>query len=782
MGRSTVEAPVPAQWVPRLALLLSLALAVWVGTLSLHPPAPPSAAAPPADFSATRTIPHLAAIARESRAIGTPGHATARQYLLDQLRALGLEPEVQVASANLRFSGADYFRAGTVTNLMARIPGTASTGTIALNAHYDSGPTGPGASDCGSCVVTVLETVRAILAGPALRNDVLVVFTDAEEEGDLGAVAFNREHPWASDVRVAINYEAQGTSGPALLYATGSGNGWLVNEFLRVAPAPAAASLGPELTRLLGGQRLACDLQDYLDRGAAGLGFVYVQDAFHYHTVLDNVANTSLNSIQQEGANTLALVRHLGDLDLAATPSTGDRVFINLLPNLVLHYPQAWVVPLAALLSALTVALLTIGLRRRRLTGRGLLAGTLAYILGTLASVAFAEAIWIAVRAANPSYQVSLVGNYQMYLYVTALPLAALAFMAGLYALLGRTRPLNLVAGALLGGAILQWPLSLIMPGASYLAFWPLLLALLPLALDLLAPRQAGQPWVRAAALAIAAVPGLLLLPITLYLMVALLARVELIGTPTLGLAALFVAPLAGLLLPHLDFLTGGRRWRAAAVLAAAALALIVWGTAASGYSPAQPRPSRLAYELDADAGSARWVSPDARLDHWTRQFIPAAEPTGTFEVTLGTSGPAFVGPAPRLELAPPEVVVESEAVQGDERRLRLRLLSPRGAPRLEVLVVAQGEIVSAQLDGRPLDLAGYEPAAQGRLLVSYAGVPEGGVELELSVRSAGPLTITLRDTSDGLPDLDIVPRPEDTMPAPGFPRDPTMVRRTQDI
>lgn len=177
------------------------------------------------------------------------------------------------------------------------------------------------------------------------------------------------------------------------------------------------------------------------------------------------------------------------------------------------------------------------------------------------------------------------------------------------------------------------------------------------------------------------------------------------VGTPTLGLAALFVAPLAGVLLPHLDFLAGGRRWRAAAVLGTAALALIVWGSATSSFSSARPRPSRIAYELDADAGTARWVSPDARLEHWTRQFFAPEQAVGAFEATLGTDGPAFVASAPLLEAAPPQVVVEEEAAEGDERRLRLRLLSPRGAPRLEVLVEAEGEIISARLDGRPISL-----------------------------------------------------------------------------
>ena len=35
------------------------------------------------------------------------------------------------------------------------------------------------------CVANVLEVARALRAGPRLRNDVIFVFSDGEENGDL---------------------------------------------------------------------------------------------------------------------------------------------------------------------------------------------------------------------------------------------------------------------------------------------------------------------------------------------------------------------------------------------------------------------------------------------------------------------------------------------------------------------------------------------------------------------------------------------------------------------
>ncbi len=73
---------------------------------------------------------------------------------------------------------------------MARLPGRGNTRAFALMGHYDSVRYGPGAADNGASVAALLETARALRAGPPLSNDVLFVFTDGEETGLFGAKAF----------------------------------------------------------------------------------------------------------------------------------------------------------------------------------------------------------------------------------------------------------------------------------------------------------------------------------------------------------------------------------------------------------------------------------------------------------------------------------------------------------------------------------------------------------------------------------------------------------------
>ncbi len=186
------------------------------GVLPAGLPDPVPASAPPTEFSSGRALEHVRAIAQESHPMGSPENAGVRDYLLEELTALGLEPEVQKATAVNCCSRSGAFVAGTPENVLARLEGTAEGGkAFLLTAHYDSVSTAPGASDDGAGVAAMLETLSALRAGPPLRNDVIFLFTDGEEPGMLGARAFVEGHPWAEDVGAVLNLEARGNTGAA---------------------------------------------------------------------------------------------------------------------------------------------------------------------------------------------------------------------------------------------------------------------------------------------------------------------------------------------------------------------------------------------------------------------------------------------------------------------------------------------------------------------------------------------------------------------------------------
>jgi hypothetical protein len=276
--------------------------------------------------------------------------------------------------------------------------------------------------------------------------------------------------------------------------------------------------------------------------------------------------------------------------------------------------------------------------------------------------------------------------------------------------------------------------------------------------------------------------------------MVGLLHRMEymlgMAGTvPVLGVWALFIAPLIGLYLLHLNALSGGAtrpyRWAIPGVTALVALTLLGWASITSGFDAEHPRPNHIAYELNADTGEARFVSLDPELDSWTSQFFPDDPATADFEIQAGMETTAFSAPADAVALASAIVEVLSDGTTDGVRTVSLRITSPRGAQELEAVIEAQGEVQTAAIDGRVLDLTDYGPAQNGELRFDYVGIDTDGIELSLTIGSTEAITIGVTETSYGLPAIpgfSIQPRSDDQMQAAGLPPDATIVRKSFSI
>jgi hypothetical protein len=96
---------------------------------------------------------------------------------------------------------------------MVRVPGTGHSGRDVLITHYDSAPAAPGAGDDGVQVVAMLEALRELRAGNAMRNDLALIFTDGEEDagsrGGHGIQAFMADPSLSSRIAVAFAFECR---------------------------------------------------------------------------------------------------------------------------------------------------------------------------------------------------------------------------------------------------------------------------------------------------------------------------------------------------------------------------------------------------------------------------------------------------------------------------------------------------------------------------------------------------------------------------------------------
>lgn len=531
-------------------MLLLLAVLVFLGIYQMEPPSVVSADAAPTVFSADRAMAHVQAIAQNPHPSGSEENARARDYIVAQLTSMGIQPEVQRTDVT-RIQRNGQPASATIENVLARIEGSANTSNaVAIAGHYDSAEDAPGASDDVSAVAGMLETARAILAGPPPSNDIILIFTDAEERGLLGAQAFVDQHPWAQDVKVVLNFEARGTTGPSYMFETSNNNGWLVRQFAQAAPNAIGYSFTFDIYRLLPNDT---DLTVFRAADMAGIGFAFIDGYEHYHMPTDNIANLNPRSLQHHGTYMLRLAQSMGNTSLDTVQET-NRVYFSLFGMLV-HYSEIWNLPLMLLTTIAFLAVLVLGFRRRRLTAKGLTAGFFIFLLVLIVALAgiFGFSYIIPVLGVNPINRMGATYNWN--LFAISYVCLSLAITAGFYILFrGRVLFNNLLVGAWLWWLIVMIATTFLLPGTSYIFTWPLLISLIALAVRFRAEDEdAPRPTILLALLP--AISGILLMtPLVRGLFVALFLPLY---VPVL----LFVVLLLGLLLPHLTLLTRRYPW-----------------------------------------------------------------------------------------------------------------------------------------------------------------------------------------------------------------------------
>lgn len=744
----------PARLVAGLLTLAALAVLGGLSVRAVTPPAPRGADAPADQFSATRAFAHVERIGRQLHPAGSAAAADVRGYLVDTLTGLGLDPQVREGIGATSELGGQYAMADT-RNVVARIPGTASTGTLILMAHYDSVQVSYGANDDGAGVSTLLEIARALATGPPPANDVVLLFTDAEEACLCGAESFVAHDPLGAGRAVVLNVESRGSTGPSVMFETSPGNADLVSVYGSVVDRPVATSLAVEVYRILPNNT---DFTPFLDAGRfTGLNSAYIDGSGVYHAPQDTRGSMDRASLQHVGDNALALTRALAAADLAdlSVPAAGDASYFPVL-GLLVRYPGGWVWPLAILALAAVLAAAGVTVRRGVAGAGRLLAGLgLAVIPLVLAPLA-AQGFWALLVLLRPGYATMLDPWWPGWFRAAVVALVALVVLTWFGLLRRRIGPWPLVIGALALLALLGLVMAAVVPGGSYLAVWPALVG----GLGVLATMRWPAFPVRVLAGLVTGAVAVLILAPTVHLFFPAL------GLATGAAAALFAVMLGLALLPVLVLLypapdaPARPRWSAAPALAAALAVLIFTGIGLSvdHFDVDHPEPAELAYVLDTDSGRATWVSTDAPPGQWVSRYV--TQP-GTAADTFGLiRGPVTVGPAQVADLPAPRVTVLTDTTSGDGRTLTLRITPQRGAAqpaRLIYLGLSDVPVLGASLQGRavpPDELA-------GGLSVVFHAPPPAGVDVTLELGTTGPATLRVLDGSDGLTGLPgYTPRP----------------------
>jgi hypothetical protein len=761
-------------WRVSVATILWLILIVY---LAVHQYPYPQASGPetPAEkFSSARAMKHLRHLAKIPHPTGTRENEEVGSYIQGQVTAIGLQPELQETAIVYQSEG-DCLTAARVRNVLVRKKGLNNTKAVLLMAHYDSVITSPGAGDDGGAVACLLETLRALQLIPPLRNDVIFLFTDGEEIGLAGARAFVSQHPWVKDVGLVLNFEARGTSGPSIMFETINGDNWLVGEFIKTAPYSYGDSVLPTIYKVMPHDT---DLTVFRPVGVPGMNFAFIEKWPNYHRPLDSPESINERSLQHHGEYALALTSRLGDVDLT-NPPKDDAVYFNLIGSRLIHYPVSWVWAPTALVAVGLLAAMIVGFRKGRLSVLGLLLGFVTQLMAAILSGAATIAcLQIAYRLSK-----SRKAFFESGFYYAGTVCLVMAVVTLLYLWLSRkTRMENLHQGALLCWFALTLASTVLVPQATYLFVWPLLIGVGLSLYLLLRSRERETGAVRVAVLWLACVPALFLVaPIILLLFIGLIDE-------TVVVASFLIALCGGLLLPLYEAVSGPRAGWLSAGLALASGGLLLTALIGAKPSPTYPHENQVFYIANLDQGAALWATlQDDEEDAWTTQFFAnrgsVIELSKFIPDVLYPGARIFQRAAPNVGLVLPKIEVLERGAAENPHRVKLLISSPSRSPEVTISVESATQIMNAELDGlrlnydpkrRPaltdLKKDGIErPKSASKFCLRYYGLAKEGATLRLETRTGGPIKIHVferRYRLPAIPGLQVRPRTAEYMEA----------------
>ncbi|GAB2559820.1 M20/M25/M40 family metallo-hydrolase [Nocardia heshunensis] len=674
--------------------------------------------APDDTFSAARAFTHIREIATRAHPVGTAEHDRVRDYLAQQLRDRGVDTEIRTGIGRFPVApGQEEINLGRVQNIVGRIPGYASTGTVYLVAHYDSVPSAPGANDDGSGIGAILETVRALRSEPsALRNDLVVLFTDGEEPGLLGAEAFVAEGKYDREHGVVINHDARGAGGSPLLWRLTKPEGALIRAIADGVPNPTSDSL----TTALAGDATSSttDFTSFAPGGLRVLDWAYTDKSAYYHSRMDDPEHVDLATLQQLGANTLAQAREFGRRDLGDTGDRSNPAYFALPFGTLVVVPIWVIIALAVML--VFAAVWTI--RQVRCTGEASIKAVVLAAITALLTVPLAVAatygLWALLQTIRPEYASAGVDPFRPEFFHLAVLTLSVAVLLAWYAFARRVfGPTAAPVGLLTGIAAIGMAFTGFAPAAAQMVVVPTSAAAVGVALTFVTPERWRLPML-----------AVFLFPAAVFLGATAWPGVR----AGLGTAPFLAAPatvlFGGLLLLVLTPSWPKRQsWPIPLTALLLVAALCTAGLGVDRFDDQHPRRTQLAYSLDADHGQARWIS-ELPPDDWTRILL---------------------GPAPAQQLLPPAAEIVSDTTDSGTRTVRLRLTSPRAATRIDL-----------NWDTAPtsLRIAGREITPVPAKGFHFYAVPPEGIDVDL-IASPGPLALRLADNS-WLPDshLDALP------------------------
>jgi hypothetical protein len=566
---------------------------------------------------------------------------------------------------------------------------------------------------------------------------------DGEEAGLIGARVFVNQHRWAKEIAAAVNVDTRGTSGPSLMFETGSANYSIVQLYAKHASFPATNAFAYFAYKLLPNDT---DFTVFKAAGYQGANFAFIGNVTQYHTPLDNLQNSSPASLQHDGDNALPMLLALANGDLSNFPPR-EAAYFDVLGRWTIYWPASWTLAISILFTLLLFVEIGWLIYCQRLTPSALVWGVFAWLsmLGVTAFNAFVvNRALTRAGAMAVNWVAHPVAIQAVFWFLALAVVSTVAFAFSRHAGF-----LSLWAGTWTGWAVLSIAAAAYTHGIAYL--FPLCLcAAVVSAIPLVFSRTetfrqgltAGLVPLIVATIAGFEVAILLYSALGNHILMGIAIVVALLLTPCAPFCAdlLEVRGLSRIALPTVAII--------ATVLAALA------ATVVPAFSAKSPERVNVNFWQDGDTGRSMWiVEPESRrlpepiqlATHFNRQD------SGPFPWSSTT---AFVADAPHQDLAPPTFTILESSEEGPRRAYRALMRSERGAQNVMVFFPPDSGVESARMEDELIqpESERVRRYLNGWIVYDCLTVPAKGVELSFTLPIGKSVVVYTLDQSYLLP------------------------------
>ncbi len=690
------------------------------------------------DFSVKRAFEHIDIMAEKPHYVGSEAHSDVEIYLQKELRELGLSPEIQEGTTL-----SDWGNLVKSRNIIAKIKGTDNSKALMLLSHYDSAPHSysHGAADNATGVATILEGVRAYLHNKTShKNDIIILFSDAEELGLNGAALFATNNNWAKEVGLVLNFEARGTAGPSyMLMEVNDGNAAMIKEFAAAKTKyPASNSLMYSIYKMLPNDT---DLTVFREQAKIpGFNFAFIDDHFNYHTAQDDSKHLSHNSVAHQGSYLMPLMNHFANADLKAQNSSDDDVYFNT-PFFFFHYSFSWNYILVGITAIIFLFLLFVGLGKRVLVpaeiGKGFIILTATLLVVGLSTFL----LWRFILVIYPEYGEILQGfTYNGHSYIVAFIAFSVAVSFLFYAhAKSEATIINYSVAPITLWIFINLAIAIFLPGAGFFII-PVLFVLVMFGFFVIAQKSnLLVNLVSAVATLIILVPFIVLFPIGL-------------GLKILFGASVLTVLVFTLILPLLGTFTHKYLW--STELFVVAFGALMHAHMNSGFGDSTAKPNSMLYVYNVETDKAIWASYDKILDDWTKIYITDTVPNARFFndfplFSKYNSGIIYTSDALVRNIPEPTISFERDSVVGNNRFLKIRITPNRRVNRIDVFANENIEFINFIANGASaLAQKGAIYPRNGKKIISYYVVDNDPLILDFTINKDAVLDMSMMESS----------------------------------